>query len=278
MPRQKKDLHFRISFVNDSTHEQLWTRRFDLIGLILSSIAVVVVFAAAIYSIIAFTPLRTTIPGYPDARTRQKAIQNAIRIDSLENLILRWEFYTDNFKRVVEGRTPVDIDSLIKELGVKADIETDAASLAEADSVLRAIVQQEEQFDVNSGAGRVLPIEGVHFFCPLKGVVSKHYEKNLHPYVDITAPANSVVMAALDGNVIFTDWNDAEGYTIVVQHSEGLITIYKHNQKLLKNTGDQVKAGTPIGLVGSAADSGDHLHFELWHQGRHLDPESYIAF
>jgi len=278
MPRQKKDLHFRITFVNDSSHEQLWMRRFNLVGLVLSSVAVLIVGAAAIYALIAFTPIRTTIPGYPDALSRQKAIQNAMRIDSLENLILRWEFYTDNFKRIVEGETPIDIDSLITNRSDSTAAIPDAKDLAIADSVLRASVQQEEQFDVNAGAARSLPLEGIHFFCPLKGVVSRHYDKLLHPYVDITAPANSVVMAALDGNVIFTDWNDAAGYTLVIQHEGDLISIYKHNQKLLKTTGDQVKAGTPIGLVGSAADSGDHLHFELWHKGHAVDPETYIVF
>lgn len=278
MSRQKKDWHYRISFVNDTTHEQLWMRHFNLTGLILSSIAALIVGIAIVYALIAFTPIRTTIPGYPDARSRQKAIQNAIKIDSLENLIIRWGFYTDNFRRIVEGETPVDIDSLIRELGSPAETVADSKDLLAADSLLRAEVQHEEQFDVNTDVTRTLPLEGIHFFCPLKGVVSSHYDKLMHPYVDVTAPANSVVMAALDGTVIFTGWNDEAGYTIMIQHQDELVSVYKHNQKLLKMTGDKVKAGTSIGLVGNDAASGDHLHFELWHKGETLDPESYIVF
>ena len=109
-------------------------------------------------------------------------------------------------------------------------------------------------------------------FTPLKGVVLRAYDSVLHPYIDITAPANSVVMSALEGTVVFDGWNDEYGYTIVIQHSGDLVTVYKHNQKLLRKTGDRVSAGTSIALAG------EHLHFELWYRGEAVNPEKYIAF
>ena len=149
-----------------------------------------------------------------------------------------------------------------------------------SDADFRDAVVAEEQFDLSAGQKRELPIEGIHFFSPLKGVVSKPYDKYVHPYVDLTAPANSVVMATLDGTVIFTGWTNDSGYTIQIQHPDDVVSIYQHTEKLLKKTGDKVTAGTPIALVGSAENLavGDHLRFELWYKGESVDPTKYVNF
>ena len=148
------------------------------------------------------------------------------------------------------------------------------------DSILRQKVLDEEQFGLSERRQRDLPIEGMHFFVPLKGVISQGYDPIVHPYIDITAPANSVVMSVLDGTVIFAGWNDEAGYTIQIQHENDIVSIYKHNQKLLKKTGDKVTAGTPVALVGNTGSlsTGDHLHFELWYRGNAIDPTKYINF
>ena len=126
----------------------------------------------------------------------------------------------------------------------------------------------------------MLPIEGMHFFTPLKGVISQEFDKVTHPYVDVTAPANSVVMAVLDGTVIFAGWNDESGYTIQIQHENDIVSIYKHNSKLLKKTGDKITAGAPVAIVGGTGElsTGDHLHFELWYKGEAVNPTDYINF
>lgn len=278
MAKQRTNL-YRISVVDDETHNELWVRRFTKLLLWASVAAVAIIGAAVVYCLIAFTPVRTSIPGYPDANTRNAAVQNVIKIDSLERIITRWEFYAENLRRVVEGRAPLDIDSVMKSSDAGNAAEADPAALAGRDSLLRTKVLEAGQFSISNNQ-RTLDIEGLHFFAPLKGVVSKGFDPVLHPYIDITAPAGSLVMTALDGTVVFTGWNDELGYTIAVQHSGDILTIYKHNQKLLKKDGDKVKAGTPIALVGDtgAESSGDHLHFELWHDGGPLDPTQYISF
>jgi murein DD-endopeptidase MepM/ murein hydrolase activator NlpD len=118
----------------------------------------------------------------------------------------------------------------------------------------------------------------MHFFCPLKGVISQGYNPVSHPYIDITAPAGSVVKAVLDGTVIYSGWSEDYGHTIQIQHEEDIVSIYKHNEKLLKKTGDKVTAGSPIALVGNSGSltTGTHLHLELWHQGSVVDPAKYI--
>jgi murein DD-endopeptidase MepM/ murein hydrolase activator NlpD len=283
MSKEKKERtsNYRLTLVDDDTHDKLWTRKFNKLNILVTAITSVVVLLTALWCLIAFTPLRTFIPGYPDARTKHDAIQNAIRIDSLENVITKWELYSENLRRVVEGEEPLKIDSLMAARKQTREItDKDRAGLAMKDSLLRKEVAAEDKFDVTSGRTKTLPIEGMHFFTPLKGVVSQGYVQTLHPYIDITAPNNSVVMSVLDGTVISAGWTDEDGYTIRIQHDGDIISVYKHNQKIMKKTGDKVSAGTPIAVVGGTGTTadGDHLHFELWHKGEAVDPTKYISF
>ena len=243
-------------------------------------ITIIVTLCVLIFSLIAFTPVKTFIPGYPDARSKREAIQNAIKIDSLETVIYKWSLYSENLKRVLEGADPVKIDSLVNARMTKDGPQADLAAIQRQDSLLREKVKEEEQFEIAVRNKRVLPIEGMHFFCPLKGVVSQGYDPISHPYIDVTAPAGSVVKATLDGTVIYAGWDDKTGYTIQLQHEGDIISIYRHNEKLLKKSGDKVTAGTSIALLGNTGEltSGDHLHFELWHKGEAVDPTKYINF
>lgn len=181
----------------------------------------------------------------------------------------------------MEGMDPVKIDSIVN-AGMKSIYkDADLSDIQRKDSILRERVKEEEQFGISADRSkRKLPIEGLHFFCPLKGVISQPYSPAGHPFIDITAPEGSVVKSTLDGTVISAYWDNDSGYTIHIQHEGDIISIYKHNEKLLKKTGDKVSAGSPIALVGNTGDlsTGTHLHFELWHQGEAVDPAKYINF
>ena len=181
---------------------------------------------------------------------------------------------------MIEGEDPINIDSLISARQTQIELAKDPEYLKRQDSLLRKEVKEEEMFDITSRSTRKLPIEGMLFFTPVKGVISQGYDPVSHPFVDITAPAGSLISAIADGTVIYDGWSDETGYTIQLQHSNDIISIYKHNDKLLKKAGDKIKAGAPIALMGNTGSlsTGPHLHFELWHNGENLDPTQYINF
>ena len=279
--KEHKTSNFWLAIIDDQSHKQLWTVHFSRTSLFVAIVSVLVTISAAIFSIIAFTPVRTFIPGYPDAHSKRAAIQNAMTIDSLETVIYKWGLYSENLKRVMEGMDPIKIDTLVNAGMREATKEADLKDIQRKDSILREKVKEEEQFGISAERDkRNLPIEGMHFFCPLKGVISQAYNPADHPFIDITAPAGSVVKATLDGTVIHAGWNNDSGYTIQLQHEGDIISIYKHNERLLKKSGDKVSAGAPIALVGNtgALSTGTHLHFELWHKGEAVDPARYINF
>ena len=269
---------FRLQLVDNETHRKIWGIKFSRMGFIILISSSLLVIFAIVFAIFALTPLKTVIPGYPSSHTRREAVQNAIRIDSLENVISRWELYSENLVRVVSGESPISLDSIIRIADASRSEGKDPDYLNRQDSLLRSEVNGQEQFSLTPSQERKLPIEGMHFFTPLKGVISQDYESIIHPYVDITAPAGSVVMSVLDGTVVFAGWNDESGYTICIQHQDDIISVYKHNQKLLRKSGDRVSAGSSIALVGSSEAAGDHLHFELWYKGEAVNPSQYISF
>ena len=207
---------YRASLIDAVSHERLWSIVFTRPAFVTAIVSLVVLLLVIFYLLVAFTPLRTFIPGYPDAQARRQAVQNAIRIDSLETQILQWELYTENLKKVVAGEEPLLLDSLILRRQ-EAGRDVDSVFLARRDSLLRVRVTEAEQFEV-SGPRRELPIEAISFYTPLKGVVSQGFDRTLHPWVDVTAPTGTAVMAVLDGTVVFAGWEEADGYTLAIQH------------------------------------------------------------
>lgn len=272
---------YRFSIFNDTTHEEIFAfRAYGLLS-ILTIVLVVVFLIASVTLLISFTSLREFIPGYPSAQSRQDLIQNAIKIDSLQNEINVWRLQLANIQRITAGQKPLAIDSLLNLHSTRDSSVRIEGNYAKDDSLLRATVLQEEQFNLTSREQKIEQIEGLHFFPPLKGVVTEEYNPAIgHPYLDIAAPENSVVSAVLNGTVMHAGWDDENGYTVQLQHDNNLVSVYKHNSKLLVKVHDKVAAGTPVALVGNTGtlSTAPHLHFELWHKGEAIDPVQYIKF
>lgn len=272
---------FRFSIFNDTTHEELFVFRANGLLSLLTIILGVVFLIGSVTVLISFTSLREFIPGYPSAQSRRTLIQNTLKLDSLQNEVNIWRLQLANIQRIATGKEPLHIDSILNLSGNKDSLFAQSGSFAKDDSLLRLTVLKEEQFNLSANKQKIEQIEGLHFFPPVKGIVTEEYNVAInHPYTDIAAPENSVVSSVLNGTVIAADWNDENGYVIQIQHDNNLISIYKHNAKLLKKQGDKVSAGTPISLVGNTGtlSNGFHLHFELWHKGEPINPAEYIKF
>ena len=272
----------RVTVGDDATHEELFHFKTTKANFWLLVSAAALALIIGTYLLTALTPLRRTIPGYPSNETRRLAMENLIKIDSLENVIGMWSYQMTNIQRIVSGQSPIPIDSLAVAQENTATDENIRGLYADNDSLLREEVRRQEQFNISLPDNSIISqIEGLHFFTPVKGIITEPYDRAAgHPFVDIAAETGTMVYSVLGGTVISALWNDELGYVIEIQHDNDIISIYKHNEKLLKKVGDKVNAGTPVALVGNTGtlSTGSHLHFELWHKGTPNDPTLYIKF
>lgn len=96
--------------------------------------------------------------------------------------------------------------------------------------------------------------------------------------INIAATAGSEVRAVHHGRVVFADWFKGMGMLIIVDHGEGYISLYAHNQSLLRDTGDWVSAGETIATVGnSGGQSQAALYFEIRRNGEPTNPQVWMA-
>ena len=136
-----KNKIYRLTILEDRSHKKIRTFRFSKAGLIVSITTTVIIMILLIFCLISFTPIRTMIPGYPDAGSRKQAIENAIKIDSLESIITRWELYSENLSRVLSGEETISLDSLIKGNSTKYLKNVSSEVIARQDSLLRHQVE-----------------------------------------------------------------------------------------------------------------------------------------
>lgn len=271
----------RVELTEDQSERKIWSYKATKSNLIVFVVAGVLLIMAVTYCLTAFTGLRHTVPGYPSAETRNTALANAAKIDSLEQVIDGWVFQLANIQRVVTGKEPLALDSVFVASDTTSLEPEIKAAYALSDSLLREQVKKEEQFDSNRKRSGNAQIEGLHFYPPVRGLITQAFNPAIgHPFVDVAAAALTPVCATLDGTVIASYWNDLTGYTLTIQHDNNIISVYKHNEKLLKKVGDKVTAGMPVAIIGDTGElsTGIHLHFELWHKGEAVDPTLYITF
>lgn len=119
----------------------------------------------------------------------------------------------------------------------------------------------------------------IYFMMPLAGYVTKYFDLNSgHKGIDIAANNNSPIIATASGYITFADYSPKYGYTIIIGHSNGYISKYRHCGHLLKKEGELVEQGEMIALSGNSGieTTGHHLHFEIWRDGYALNPKEII--
>ncbi len=272
---------FRLIVYNDNTFEEVfWIRLTRLnVFIVLMVGAFLLIFATTV--LIAYTPLREFIPGYPTGETTQLIKINNIKVDSLENEILIRDAYLANLKLIISGENPntvsrkIIIDSLKNYKNINLNI-------TEKDSMFRSQVDAEDQFSISNNVNKNDDIfKLLHFYFPVKGMITDKFDvKAKHYGVDIVTKPDEVVLATLNGTITFSGWTLETGYMIEIQHRNDLISAYKHLSHVFKTAGTKVKAGEVIGIVGNTGEftNGPHLHFELWYKGNPLNPEDFIVF
>jgi len=246
-------------------------------------------------SLLAFTPLRTFIPGYGTQELKRNARLNALRVDALQDSVAVQRHYITRLQQLVTGR----VDSVARRPAQPASSRPSRERSSAPDRIPEPAETEEPRpaqdqpaiaassfpaGDASSGekpASYVLPNLSLPVKAPVKtGFPTRSFDASeAHFGVDIAVTEGTLVRAVGEGYVVLADWTQEGGYTIAVQHSDGYLSVYKHNKKLLKQTGSRVEAREALAVSGSSGEvtTGPHLHFELWRNGLAQDPRPYVT-
>lgn len=268
---------YRLVILTENTFEERLSFKLTRLNVFVTATLFLIVLFTGTYGLIAYTPLREYIPGYSSTELKKRAMALNYKTDSLQRVISMNELYFSSIKKVLQGDVSAvefNKDSIIESIKVEAS-EVDFNPSLE-DSLLREKVSKEDKYNLfesaTAGANFVL-------FPPVNGTISEPYSlEKKHYAVDIAVAQDAPVKATADGIVIFAEWSPTTGHVIIIEHSYGLISVYKHNSSLVKTQGDLVKAGEVIATAGDSGEFSTHLHFELWNDGYSIDPSNFIDF
>lgn len=217
-------------------------------------------------------------PRFAEEQNRRELVEMKKSLDSMSVQLNYRDNYIQNIKRILSGEVedeePESRPSEIKEV-------EDPERLAAIDSSFKSEFETGSDFLINAMDAN-MELRQIYFFSPIDGynVTAPFDPLNEHFGIDVVSRKDEPVKCIADGTVIFANWTQNDGYVILVQHSENLISVYKHNSSLTKQLGDVVTAGEILAIIGNTGEltTGPHLHFELWYQGAPVDPEEFISF
>lgn len=279
---RKRNWHtiYRLVLRKEETLEEVGSYRLTLLNIYILLSSIILVAMGLMAVVIFFTPLKRLVPGFAEPTQHPEYIKLNKKMASLEDELHSYKLYYEHFNKLI--RQPDSIaqgkpaySSRVKESQTQKKTQAAEPVTVEPKRAVNPIINSLPPSAILNQA------DYRYLMPPISGVVSSGFDaKTDHLGVDILAPHNTPVKAIWDGHVIMADWTLETGYTIGIQHSNDMVSFYKHNATLLKRDGAFVRAGEAIAVIGNTGkmSSGPHLHFELWLQGKPVDPSQYIDF
>ncbi len=216
-----------------------------------------------------FSPLERLMPGYEAKEARDVAQRQQVALDALQDSLRLQREYVLNLRGLMGGvGSPVQAGA-----GEPVDAVRPSSPVV-TPSVAASWAGRSARRGRVEASGSAFPA-----LFPIQGVRTRGFDASTgHFAIDIAAEEGSAVRAIEGGFVVLADWTHEGGYTIAVQHSDGFVSIYKHNSSLLRKSGDAVQARDVIALSGNTGEvtTGPHVHLELWRDGVPMDPEAFL--
>ena len=277
--KKKPQQKYKVIVSDEETFEEIISLKTNNFQLFLFAFLYTIFVVILTTTIIFFTQFREYVPGYPSSDLLLSAAKITVKADSLEReLALNAQFFSA-IESVLRGDLNQTAQSILDDTLTQKDLgAAQIVAPIPQDSVLRAYVENQDKFNLTRNQ---LLIDSKSYYSPVKGVVTDGFdiEKN-HFAVDVSVDIGTPVKAILAGTVLFSEWSVETGHVILLDHGENLISVYKHNSKILKSQNETVRAGEVIAFSGEegALSSGPHLHFEIWKNGLPIDPETILSF
>jgi len=285
---QKPELSskYRFSLLNEQTMESYVSFELTARNIVLLWCALFVTIGSLIIGLVVFTPIKYYIPGYGDAHFRHTVLVQQQQIDSLMQANNRQFVFLQQIKYLIKGnmdslhaQTPMGTESI--DTLAPAPMPDGLNIPSTAEMQLRTFMEANDTISADTSIAYLSVLEEMELQTPLQGPLNEAFDAaNAHFGVDILSEIPSPIVAMANGTVILSDWTKEAGFVIGIQHINNIISLYKHNDILLKKVGTFVHQGDTIAMVGAKESPNEviHLHFELWYNQIPLNPANYINF
>lgn len=280
MNRNKKNkFKYNLILLNESTLEEVFRIKASKLTFSLA-LGIFTIVSFTLLSIIIFvTPIKHMLPGYADVSVREDVIIEAQRVDSIEQVTQNNARQLLIIKNIIADN--IDIDS-IPNID-STDIEKwNNLPLVAGNAEANFVKQYEEENAFNVGYNKQTTDENtIVFIAPAVGTITQHFAPNENQNgITIVCPHNTPILAPLDGHIILTNYHPTNGYTIIIQHENGYISIFHQLGEKLCTIGSSIKVGEAIAFAGSKNNKkqDSQIKYELWHNGAPINPEENITF
>lgn len=244
---------YRFVILEDDTLGEIKSARITGVSVLIWLILLILTIGGSTALLISFTPMRYLVPGYAEITNNMAYVDLVEKMNEIEAELDAQKVYTNGMKHLLNpSGITLDEKKALQELGIGQQKST-------------------------GGVG----LKDYYFVLPTQGEVSALFSlEKKHFGIDIVAQAESPIKSVKSGVVVSIENSTDNGNTISVQHNNNLISIYKHNSAILKKVGESVAAGEAIAIIGDTGthSTGAHVHLELWHEGKAVDPLLYLDF
>jgi len=269
----------RISVLDATDNSEEWYVHLSPAGIFAALVALSLVLFVVILSLMAYTSVLEILPGYRTdvSRSRENLIRNIVRVDSIERVMNDMMTYNENIALILEGKTPV----------VRTLATSDSARISKVlvvpsaeDSLLRAQMEGDGAYALkgDGAASRRLLRESMELVSPAEGIITARFDIPAGNFgVRLATEASAHVTAIENGTVVLSLWTPETGQIVQLQHGGNLLSVYRNLSQSLVRAGQTVKSGELIGYTPADGDE-RQFEFELWNNGKPVDPEGYIVF
>ena len=271
----------QISMRDCETGESDWKIRISPLALGVVVVAGFLVLTTILLLLMAYTSMLDVLPGYRTKAERMtdELTENIMRIDAMERTMADSLKYNEVVTTILSGNTPTLYSTVMTDT-IRYDKST--VMPTRADSLLRRVLESTDG-EYSLSNTKPLRAEAAMFSAPMRGAVTRSFDapESSYDMAIVSLTGDDSVMAIENGTVVGVQRAaDGKG-TIMMQHGEGYVSVYKQLGEVLVRKGQRVNAGTVIGRLsgveGETAQDAE-LVFELWRDGTAVDPERYILF
>tara|TARA_B100000579_G_C22836196_1_gene858935 strand:- start:1490 stop:2335 length:846 start_codon:yes stop_codon:yes gene_type:complete len=267
----------QIIFRNKRDFKDIFLYEFTNLSLLVYSL----IFSLIIFSL-SFLLSTTILSQWFDPRyVEKKANEELIKLsNSIDSLIIESEIkdkYIENIMIILSGG---ENQSLEDESDVnKLELKDQSNDYSAIDSFFR------QEFESNLSFSEIIRSsdtdQNILLMSPVSsGVILSTYDpSNEHFGIDFVCKKEEPIKSVFEGTVLMASWTKDSGYIVSIVHPNNLISVYKHNSKVFVEPGQIVKTGEVISIIGDTGElsSGPHLHFELWLNGKSVNPSEFIS-